>query len=64
MYIEGGPQCQVKCSTYAQECKVLHVKNIKACYCLDGWARISERGECYPSDIPECRSQWPRRFPF
>lgn len=61
VYIEGGSPCQTNCATYGLKCLVTASKKVNACYCPDGYARISERGECVPVDSRECIDQMPVR---
>lgn len=54
IYIDGGPDCQLICSTLFTPCTLRHFAPVKACYCKPTYARISDDGECISIATETC----------
>lgn len=56
IFIDGGSPCQTTCATLNKPCNIKTKAPVKACYCINGYAR-NKNGVCVKINSKQCQAQ-------
>lgn len=59
IFIDGGSPCQTTCATLNKVCNIKTKAPVKACYCINGYAR-NKNGVCVKINSKQCQAQCAR----